>query len=232
MKNRKKLSYFSLLLLVLLLAACSNGADGKSEAETADSKEEKTASEEDKAKDEASDESDSEAAEDKNAEDTVEKDSEDTSSEETKDENRENTYEKEEQALDEYSSKEIEYARVWRQLGSHQGIEQLSVEHIPAGTPLNPDEEISLDYPEDVVKLRGSRLVDGEGVIYSSNRDGTINVYDVPIRWYGGFPRPEKFDDEDVLEDMEDMINNTEEVYVEPGNDEETINLIEKINIQ
>ncbi|WP_101842423.1 hypothetical protein [Halobacillus sp. Marseille-P3879] len=229
MKNRKKLSYFSLLLLVLLLAACSNGADGKSEAESADSKEEKTASEEDKAKDKASDKSDSEAAEDKNAEDTEEKDSEDTSSEETNDDDTENTYEKEEQALDEYSPKEIEYARVWRQLGPNQDIEQLSVEHIPAGTPLNPDEEIRLDYPENVVQLRGSRLVDGEGVIYSGNGDGTINVYDVPIRWYGGLSRPDHLDDNEILEDMEDMINNTEEVYVEPGNDEEIINIIEKI---
>ncbi|MFG6147378.1 hypothetical protein [Halobacillus sp. B23F22_1] len=226
MKNRTKVSYLALLLLVLVLAACSNGADGKSEAEPADAEEENTASEEDKAKDEESDDSD---AEENNSNDTEKEDSEDTSSEEPNDEN---TYEKEEQALDGYSSEEIEYARVWRQLGSHQDIEQLSVEHIPAGTPLNPDEEISLSYPEDVVKLRGSRLVDGEGVIYSGNGDGTINVYDVPIRWYGGFPRPDHLDDDDVLEDMEDMINNTEEVYIEPGNDEEIIKIIKKINIQ
>ncbi|MCP3029453.1 hypothetical protein [Halobacillus sp. A5] len=224
MKNRTNWSYFA-LLLALLLAACSNGAEGKSETEPADSEEENTSSEEEnKPKDEESDESDSE--------DTEEKDAEDTSSEETNDDDSEDTYEKEEQALNEYSSEEIEYARVWRQLGSHQDIEQLSVEHIPAGTPLNPDEEISLDYPEDVVKLRGSRLADGEGVIYSGNGDGTINVYDVPIRWYGGFPRPDHLDDDDVLEDMENIINNTEEVYIEPGNDEEITNLIEKIDIQ
>ncbi|GGF22283.1 hypothetical protein GCM10010954_21390 [Halobacillus andaensis] len=195
--------------------------EGKSETEPADSEEENTASEENKPKDEESDESD--------AEDTEENE---TPSEETNDDDSEDTYEKEEQALDEYSSEEIEYARVWRQLGPNQDIEELSVQHIPAGTPLNPDEEISLDYPEDVVQLRGSRLVDGEGVIYSGNGDGTINVYDVPIRWYGGLSRPDHLDDDAIREDMEDMINNTEEVYVEPGNDEEIINIIEKINMQ
>ncbi|WP_289889940.1 hypothetical protein [Virgibacillus pantothenticus] len=47
----------------------------------------------------------------------------------------------------------------------------MNVRHIPAGTPLNPDDETSVNYPEDVIQLVGSRLVDGS--TYSSNVDGT-----------------------------------------------------------
>ncbi|API92415.1 hypothetical protein KM914_11270 [Virgibacillus pantothenticus] len=66
----------------------------------------------------------------------------------------------------------MEYARVWLQLGEIKDVDELNVRHIPAGTPLNPDDETSVNYPEDVIQLAGSRLVDGS-VTYSSNGDGT-----------------------------------------------------------
>ncbi len=88
----------------------------------------------------------------------------------------------EEDALSEYSSEEIEYARVWLQLGPNQEVDELNVRYIPAGEPINPDDDTSANYPEDVIQLAGSRLVDG-AVTYSGNGDGTINVYNVPLRW-------------------------------------------------
>ncbi|MCU9615008.1 hypothetical protein OEV98_15845 [Caldibacillus lycopersici] len=135
-----------------------------------------------------------------------------------------------EDPLANYSSQQVEYARVWRQLGPNQNIDELVVTHISAGTPLDPDHDITVNYPEDVIRLTGSRLVDGI-VTYSGNGDGTINVYEVPIRWYGGMPPPEDLDKEKVLEDMEDIIHNTELVYVDPGDNEEIIKLIQLLEI-
>ena len=136
----------------------------------------------------------------------------------------ENFNEKEnDKQLDQYSSKDIEYARVWLQLGPNQDIDALYVTHILAGTLLNPDDETSISYPEDVIQLAGSRLVDGS-VTYSSNEDGTINVYKVPLRWDVKIPAGEKF--------YKDIIENTELVYVDPGEDNKVIQLIKKIKNQ
>ena len=123
--------------------------------------------------------------------------------------------------LSSYSSEQIEYARVWLQLGVHQQIDELNVVHIKAGTLLNPDDETSLRYPEDVIQLAGSRLVDGS-VTYSRNDDGTINVYNVPIRWDGMNPAGEKF--------YKEIIDHTKQVTISAGEDKKIINLIRKLN--
>ena len=93
-------------------------------------------------------------------------------------------------ALSQYSVEEIEYARVWLQLGVNQDIDELNVEHIFNGTPFNPDDETSIDYPEDVIQLSGTRLVD-RVITYSGNGDGIINVYNGPKRWDGKNPAGE-----------------------------------------
>lgn len=127
------------------------------------------------------------------------------------------------EALTDYSAEEIEYARVWLQLGANQAIDELYVQHIPAGTPINPNDDTSLHYPEDVIQLAGIRLVDGS-VTYSGNGDGTINVYQVPLRWDGNYPAGEDF--------YKDIINHTKSVYIDPGNDEDVIELIKLLHIQ
>lgn len=128
-----------------------------------------------------------------------------------------------EEALSQYSNEQIEYARVWLQLGANQEIDELHVQRIRGGTPLNPDDDTSDIYPEHVIQLAGSRLVDGS-VTYSTNEDGTINVYDVPLRWDGNYPTGEDF--------YEDIIDNTEHVVIDPGNDEEVIRLIKLLNVE
>ncbi|WP_080873899.1 hypothetical protein [Oceanobacillus timonensis] len=134
--------------------------------------------------------------------------------------------------LSNFSSEEIEYARVWNQLGPNPDVEYIDVQHIPEGTLLNPEEDdIDVRYPEDVIQLRGDRIVDGV-VTYSSNGDGTVNVYKTPYRWYGGLPRPDDADLDELKKDREEIINNTESVYIDTGNDEEIINLIGKLSIQ
>ncbi|WP_246880618.1 hypothetical protein [Sporosarcina sp. 6E9] len=129
--------------------------------------------------------------------------------------------EQDNEMLSKYSSEEIEYARVWLQIGANQDIDGLYVQHIPADTPLNPDDETSANYPEDVIQLAGSRLIDGS-VTYSGNGDGTINVYNVPLRWDGKYPAGEGF--------YIDIIEDTKTVYVDPGDDEKIIALIKLLN--
>jgi hypothetical protein len=125
--------------------------------------------------------------------------------------------------LSSYSSEQIEYARIWLQLGPNQEIEELNVLHIPAGTPINPDDNTSAVYPENVIQLAGSRLVDGS-ITYSGNGDGTINVYNVPLRWDGNYPAGEDF--------YTDIIKNTKLVSVELGDNERIIELIKLIKVQ
>nr|WP_246569975.1 hypothetical protein [Lentibacillus saliphilus] len=124
--------------------------------------------------------------------------------------------------LTEYSSEEIEFARVWLQLGANQDIDQLYAERISAGEPLNPDDETSLDYPEDVVQLSGSRLIDGV-VTYSSNGDGTVNVYNVPKRWDGKNPAGE--------DTYKKIIESTKQESIDVWQDEQVEALIKKLKI-
>src|SRR5699024_6662596 len=129
----------------------------------------------------------------------------------------------EENALDAYSTEEIECARVWLQLGVNQEIDELNVRHIPAGEPINPDDDTSAVYPEDVIQLAGSRLIDGS-ITYSGNGDGTINEYNVPLRWDGEYPAGEAF--------YIDIIENTTLESIDPGEEEAVIELINLLNIQ
>ncbi|WP_338780134.1 hypothetical protein [Metabacillus sp. FJAT-52054] len=124
--------------------------------------------------------------------------------------------------LSSYPSNKIEYARVWLQLGPNQEIDELNVHLLPAGTPLNPDDSTSAAYPEDVIQLAGSRLADGS-VTYSGNGNGTINVYNVPLRWDGQYPAGKKF--------YEEIINTTKLVSIDKGSPNKIVKLISKMKI-
>lgn len=201
----------------LLLIACGNGTDKEAKKEN---QTEKDSSE--KENDRNSD------AELKTDESVPEESEKAPKKENEKPKNKHNS--KENNALADYSSEEIEYARVWLQLGANQDLNALEVQHITAGTQLNPEDEINVRYPEGVIQLRGSRLVDGI-VTYSGNGDGTINVYNVPDRWYGGMAPPEDIDKQKVRKQMEDIIKDTKLVSIDPGDDQEVINLIELLNV-
>src|SRR5699024_9508852 len=85
--------------------------------------------------------------------------------------------------LSKYSAEEIEYARVWLQLGVTQEIDELYVEHFYAGEPLNPDDETIIDYTEVVIYLTVYSLVEGS-ITYRGNGDGTIKLYrNIPHSW-------------------------------------------------
>lgn len=133
---------------------------------------------------------------------------------------------KEVNLLDGYSNEKIEYARVWLQVIGNQETNEIKVHHIKAGDPVNSHDETSVNYPEDVIHLSGDFLGSGN-IVYSGNGDGTINIYNIPSHWY------EEITENQSMEDYtNDLINNTETVYIEPREDEDLIKMIEKLNIK
>ncbi|MGG1228296.1 hypothetical protein [Bacillus halotolerans] len=199
---------------------------GKDESES-------TGSEEALTKDSNENSSKESATKDSNensSKESVTKDSSENSSKESStDESNENSSEEgknkekgqEDNALSKYSSEKIEYARVWLQLGPNQEIDELNVRHISAGEPINPNDDTSASYPEDVIQLAGSRLVDGS-VTYSGNGDGTINVYNVPLRWDSSTDADKNF----MQKYTKNIIENKKLVHVDPGNDKKITKLI------
>ncbi|KGX88754.1 hypothetical protein N781_09555 [Pontibacillus halophilus JSM 076056 = DSM 19796] len=206
-KAIKVCSLFSLLLLI----GCSTGTGNEASEET-------TAVEQTEEQVEAEEENEQEVshASDNNSEE---------GQKETKDDRSQTIEATEEDPLASYSAEEIEYARVWLQLGVNQNLDELTVTKIKEGEPLNPYDDTSAVYPEDVTNL-GGRLIDGS-VTYSGNGNGTINVYDVPKRWESSYP--EELGEDFIKEFTNDIIENTKLVSIEPGNPEKVIELIGKM---
>ena len=131
--------------------------------------------------------------------------------------------------LSEYTNEQIEYARIWLQLGPNQDIDGLYIKKISKGSKLNPDDEYSAIYPEDVIQLAGSRLVDGS-ITYKSNGNGTIVVYKVPQRWDYSPITPEIVDG--VSLGTKQLLEDTYQVEVNTGNPEDIKSLIEIEQVQ
>ncbi|MCC2117344.1 hypothetical protein LJ568_17080 [Bacillus halotolerans] len=228
MKKLRNIFYCNvvLMLLVLLLVGCMGGKEEKSNNDSALQSEENNNETEDSnqiAKDESEATTGSEESVTKNSNENASKESSADESKETSSEGQKNEANSEkDNVLAEYSSEKIEYARVWLQLGANQEIDELNVRHISAGEPINPNDDTSVSYPEDVIQLAGSRLVDGS-VTYSGNGDGTIKVYNVPLRW-------DSSDDlsKGVMREVtENIIKNTKTVYVDTGDSEKIKRLID-----
>ncbi|MEG7336585.1 hypothetical protein [Bacillus sp. 0102A] len=207
----------ALLLLALLLAGCAGSKNVESKQTSNDDTAAQTDEDHNDNEDSnkiSKDESEPTTGSEESA--TVESD--DTSSEKAKNEEKG----KEDDVLAAYSSEKIEYARVWLQLGPNQEIDELNVRHISAGEPINPNDDTSASYPEDVIQLAGSRLVDGS-VTYHGNGDGTIHVYNVPLRWDSA----DDLDQGVMQEVTENIINNKDTVYIDTGDDEKIKRLID-----
>lgn len=205
-----------LLMTPLFLIACSDDTeqneaiDKEKETKTEDQQNNAAENNNETKKEDHDTESNSEETETDNDHSDV------TSSENDNTENPDNqSNDTKDSALSAYSSEEIEYARIWLQLGEVEDVDELNVTYISAGEPLNPNDETSLDYPEDVVQLAGSRLIDGS-IIYSSNGDGTINLYrKVPQRWDGKNPAGE--------DAYKQIIDDIEQVSIDTGDDEKKL---------
>jgi hypothetical protein len=205
-----------LLSVSILLMACSD--DVKTSGEHVDTEDSKTTEEEAL----ESDIGNVSARED-SSEDLEPADSDTESASESGDSQSKSN---EESPLSQYSAKEIEYARVWLQVTGNKNAAEINVHHISAGEPVNPYDEDSAVYPENVIMLAGEVTADGT-VAYSGNGNGTINLYKIPSHW------PSAQQIEGSMKDYtEKIISTTEKVSINPGDDEKVRELIEKLNSQ
>ncbi|WP_205685494.1 hypothetical protein [Bacillus salacetis] len=205
MNNKNVMILLTVFLVTLFLSACGSSS---AQNDANNSNQDKAAEEENDHGDESN--NDAEEVSTANNDETV------------SDENK-SADSKESDALSGYSAEEIEYARVWLQIVGNADIEELNVAHIPAGDQVNPYDDDSVNYPEEVISLGGKAMADGT-VTYSGNGDGTINVYNIPSHW----PSNQQIDTS-MEKYTKDIITNTKQVYIEPRSDEEISTLIEKI---
>lgn len=127
------------------------------------------------------------------------------------------------QSLTTYTDDQIEYARIWLQLGANQEIDTLYIQRIPAGTSIVPSISNSAVFPEDVIQLSGGRKIDGS-VTYGSNHNGTIHLYDVPTNLYWEFTSAGT--PEATLQDESQKVLTTKLVSVDTGDTSQVIKLI------
>ncbi|MDK9861422.1 hypothetical protein P1A29_13405 [Staphylococcus equorum] len=132
--------------------------------------------------------------------------------------------------LNNFNSEEIEYARVWYQLISTRndlkGIRDVYVTEIPKGSKVNPQTQNSAVYKENVVKLEAPMRAGGS-ITYSSNGDGTINVYNnIPYKWESSQTSDYSQRDKITRKAIED---NIETIYIKPHDNKAVAKLANKI---
>ena len=144
-------------------------------------------------------------------------------------ENQQST-DKKKSYLNNFNSKEIEYARVWYQLISTRndlkGIRDVYVTEIPKGSKVNPKAQNSAVYKENVVKLEAPMRAGGS-ITYSSNGDGTINVYNnIPYKWESSQTSDYSQMDKVTRKAIED---NIETIYIKPHDNKAVAELASKV---
>ena len=132
--------------------------------------------------------------------------------------------------LNNFSSEKIEYARVWYQLISTKndlkGIRNVYVTKIPKGSKVNPQAQDSAVYKEDVVKLEAPMKAGGS-VTYSSNGDGSINVYNnIPYKWES--PQNSDYSQMDKIT-RQAIEDNVETIYIKPHDNKTVAKLASKV---
>ncbi|CDO04281.1 hypothetical protein BN988_02835 [Oceanobacillus picturae] len=228
MNKRNFFILLTVILIAVFIAACGNSP----EQNNANSNSKGKATEE-KNKNREETSNGNENSSNDNEEELVESNNKDTAtanhSEQVENKVDDSSGSEENDPLSNYSAKEIEYARVWLEVVDNKGIDTLKVSHISEGESVGQYEDKSVKYPENVVHLFTDFLAGGN-VFYSSNGDGSINLYDVPTRW----PTPEQLKEErnqTMKEYTQSIIDNPKKVVIDPGDDEEVQNVIEKIEI-
>ncbi|WP_242693004.1 hypothetical protein [Staphylococcus nepalensis] len=100
------------------------------------------------------------------------------------------------------------------------------VTKIPKGSKVNPQAQDSAVYKEDVVKLEAPMKAGGS-VTYSSNGDGSINVYNsIPYKWEN--PQNSDYSQMDKIT-RKAIEDNVETIYIKPHDNKTVAKLANKV---
>lgn len=133
--------------------------------------------------------------------------------------------------LNHYSAEEIEYARVWLTINGDQELdylEELTVGKSLPGEAVDSSIEGSAKYPEEVTHL--TALSPTRSIVYSSNGDGSINLYHTPVRWKG-HPEYDGKTIESLIKWTKEIVENPERVKIPKNDDRKVEKIIQKIKI-
>lgn len=224
---KKLTSYILTSGLMLFLFACNNDSPQSSKVEENDksdtleqTQENKTVEEQ---KEKRKSENEQSKVEVKNKDEGVRLNTKDNTG-------KQNEQSKSDSFLNNLNAKEVEYARIWEQFGPlknhNEGMYALYVNEIQKGSKVNPYAEDSAIYKENVVKLQAPMRAGGS-ITYSSNGDGTINIYKkVPYKWES----PQAVDYSNMNEVTRNVIEeNIETVYIEPTDNKTVYELANKL---
>ncbi|MGO3019291.1 MAG: hypothetical protein ACTIH2_09110 [Anaerococcus sp.] len=228
----KILTFLSTLFLIIVLAGCNTDTQQQDNKKNTEDKITKNTQENDK---NSSIESSKEKKENKNKEknkntlkeNTEERtvdnnnEKEESSTESTEEKKHEN---RNKNNLSNYTSKQIEYARVWYQIANTNNIKHLSIDTLPKGSKIFPSSKGSAKFPKNVIRLTGGDYTTKD-IIYSSNGDGTINYYSLSHFKISGKIGKSKSKDQRLERNYQ---NSVKTIKIKPYNNKEIINLIEK----
>lgn len=229
---KKIILALSVFGLLVFLAGCSNGSEDQDEDSSGDNSKLEN---KDSKKQSSSEEESNKSNSDNDLENSNKQDNEQSNNKKREKESNSNnesqqTTDKNKSYLDNFNSEEIEYARVWYQLISTRndlrGIKNVYVTKIPKGSKVNPQAENSAVYKTDVVKLEAPMKAGGS-ITYSSNGNGTINVYNnVPYKWES--PQNSDYSQMDKITEKA-IEDNVEKIYIKPNDNKQVAKLANKI---
>ena len=229
---KKIILALSVFGLLVFLAGCSNGSEYQDEDSSGDNSKLEN---KDSKKQSSSEEESNKSNSDNDLENSNKQDNEQSNNKKREKESNSNnesqqTTDKNKSYLDNFNSEEIEYARVWYQLISTRndlkGIKNVYVTKIPKGSKVNPQAENSAVYKTDVVKLEAPMKAGGS-ITYSSNGNGTINVYNnVHYKWES--PQNSDYSQMDKITEKA-IEDNVEKIYIKPNDNKQVAKLANKI---
>src|SRR5699024_215756 len=223
---KKFILAISIVSFLVFLAGCNNKSsenhdnNSSSDTHTSENKDNETQNETDKK---------TNTSENRDARDNNKEQNDNKYQEKQNNESHQST-DKNKNYLNNLSSEKIEYARVWYQLISTkndlEGIRNVYVTKIPKGSKVNPQAQDSAVYKEDVVKLEAPMKAGGS-VTYSSNGDGSINVYNsIPYKWES--PQNSDYSQMDKIT-RKAIEDNVETIYIKPHDNKTVAKLANKV---
>ncbi|WP_146880634.1 hypothetical protein [Alkalibacterium putridalgicola] len=127
-------------------------------------------------------------------------------------------------SLEGYSAQETEYARVLLMTGMVDSASSIIyISHYPAGSPVADGYEDSIKFLDPTTVIMGEYGYSGS-ITYASHGDGNITIYPMPSHWHQEDKSPEGY-----RTYAQEILDEAETVYVEPGNNRDIINIIDSV---